>query len=132
MVLGRHLNGDYIAAHREGDSSIGSGYASELDDFARLLYGSWKAETVVFATPAATWAVYDVVAEANVPKSIPLRTSLLRVASVDASDETRVTVTVYVRVVTPFSAVTSTVMTLLPTASETVPSESVTPPILMT
>ena len=71
------------------------------------------------------------VVESNVPKSTRLRTRLLSVASVDGGSA-RVTVTVYVLVVLSSFAVTTTVMTLVPTASETTPSASATLPSLIT
>ena len=94
--------------------------------------------TVVCDTLLATWALYVVVVESNVPKTMPLSVSALSLASVEGGS-VRVTVTVYVRVVASSSAVTevnalsgeregglgdyplsssavtSTVMTLLPT-----------------
>ena len=53
------------------------------------------AETVVSVTLLETSAVYDRVLDRKAPKSIPLRLSLLSLASVD-SVAARVTVTVYV------------------------------------
>ena len=69
------------------------------------------------------------------PKSIPLSVRPLRLASEDIGSDwesRRVTVIVYVSVVCPSSAVTSTEITFSPTASDTVPSVSVISPSLMT
>ena len=87
--------------------------------------------TVVCDTLFATCAEYEDVADENVPKSTRLSVRPLSVASVEGGSAL-VTVTVYVCVVLPSSAVTSTVMTFLPTPRGITPSESVTPPSLIT
>ena len=79
------------------------------------------ADTVVSVTACPTDAVYATVPDANAGDNVtPLSESALSVAS---ADPPRVTVTVYARVVSPSSAVTTTAMTLPdPTASSTTPS----------
>ena len=82
--------------------------------------------TVVSVTLFASDAVYAVVPDAKPGDSVtPLSESAPSVAS---ADPPRVTVTVYARVVSPSSAVTSTAMTLpSPTSKPTTPSWSTTP-----
>ena len=77
--------------------------------------------TVVSDTLLATCTLYDVVTVLNVPILISsLRLRDFNVAS-EEGGAARVTVTVYVLVVVVSSAVTSTVMTLLPTLREITP-----------
>ena len=84
------------------------------------------AATVVSVTLLETDAVYVIVPDANAGINVtPLNDSALRLASADPA---RVTITVYVCVVSPSCAVTTTVITLsAPTASGTMPSWSTMP-----
>ena len=83
-ILSRDLDGDHVASRAESDYPVLVGYSTELDDVARVRmvrrrrYGS-------LCDTAENLAVYEVVPDANVPKTTPLSVRALSVASEDSS-----------------------------------------------